>query len=230
MKKKILCIEDDLTIQTLVEASLRDYEVISVNTLMEADVLLKSRNDFSALLIDIQLPDGDGLRFLTQITNNDKYKNVPTMILSHHADISNKVMAFSFGADDFIGKPFDPIELHARVSAKVRKRDNETENVQTKKIGDLLIDFNRQKAFHFHKGKETDLNLTSIELKILSLLTKRLEHVYSRDQIMDQVWGQTNISDRTVDSHVAHLRQKIEVTTASIETSKNFGYRAVLKK
>lgn len=229
MRKKVLCIEDDATIQTLVEVALPDYELVCASTLGEAKSLL-AKVDFCAMVIDIQLPDGDGLRFLTQIHKEDKAKRIPVLILSSHTEISNKVMAFSYGADDFVGKPFDPIELNARLSAKVRKSTNEDEESQLRRFGNLLLDFFRQKAFRMTNGIEQDLGLTSIELKILSLLTKRTEQVYSREQIMNQVWGDTFIADRTVDSHIAHLRQKIDGTPVEIVTAKNFGYRAVVKK
>lgn len=229
MKRRILCIEDDPTIQALVEGALPDFEVIPVFSLKEAEKKIKE-TEFSALLVDIRLPDGDGLRFLTTLSSNDRTKKIPILVLSDHSEISNKVMAFSFGAEDFIGKPFDPIELNARVTAKVKRRENEKEETQSRKLGNVLLDFGRQKVFFVSSGNEKDLGLTSIELKILSTLTKRLEQVYSREQIMDQVWGETFITDRTVDSHVAHLRQKIQETAVSVETAKSFGYRAVLKK
>jgi DNA-binding response OmpR family regulator len=228
VKNKILCIEDDLTIQTLVAASLKEFEVICVSLLSEADAILKTIS-FAAILIDIQLPDGDGLRFLTKISQNENYNKIPTMILSGHTEITNKVTAFTFGADDFIEKPFDPLELNARITAKIRKFQTGLEKFKNRTVGDILIDSDRQKVFKLDKGREKDLNLTSIELKILSLLTKRLEQVYSREQIMTQVWGETFITDRTVDSHIAHLRQKIDTTKIQIDTAKNFGYRAILK-
>lgn len=228
MKNKILCIEDDVTIQTLVEASLNAFEVICVQTLKEAEETLRA-TEYSAILIDIQLPDGDGLRFLAKLSHDQKFNRIPMLIFSDHSDISNKVMAFTFGADDFIAKPFDPIELNARISAKIKKQILDTENSRNRKLGNVLIDFDRQKAFLVDRAKESDLGLTGIELKILSLLTKRPEQVYSREQIMDQVWGQTFITERTVDSHVAHLRQKIENTKLQIETAKSLGYRAVLR-
>ncbi len=228
MKKHILCIEDDDTIQTLVEVSLTDYLVHKAKSLKEAEKEL-SQYSFSALIMDIELPDGDGLRFLSQIMQQEKYKKIPVLVLSHHVEISNKVMAFSVGAEDFIGKPFDPIELNIRLTAKIKRRDAEQDEQKIRKIADVLLDFDRQKSFQVVGFKEVDLNLTSIELKIFSTLTKRLEQVYSRDQLMNLVWGETFISDRTVDSHIAHLRQKIEPTAIAIETSKNFGYRAAMK-
>ncbi len=104
------------------------------------------------------------------------------------------------------------------------------EDNQVRKVGDIEIDFNRQKAFHIISFKEKDLNLTAIELKIFSILTKRLEQVYSRDQLMTLAWGDTFISARTIDSHIAHLRQKIESTKVLVNTSKNFGYLATIRK
>jgi two-component system phosphate regulon response regulator PhoB len=229
MKQRVLCIEDDPTIQTLVEASLLDFEVVPAFSLKEAESKLSELN-FAALLIDIQLPDGDGLRFLTKLVADPKYKKIPVLILSNQVAVSNKVLAFSLGAEDFVGKPFDPIELNARVTSKVKKRNAETEEAQTRKLGNVLIDFTRHKAFMVAGGTEKDLGLTGIELKILSLLTRRLEQVYTREQIIDQVWGETYITDRTVDSHMAHLRQKIQETSLSVETAKGLGYRAIVKK
>lgn len=229
MKDKVLCIEDDPTFQALVSASLKDQQVLCAPHLSKAKDLLK-QHQFAAILVDIELPDGDGLRFLSDLGQEfPECARLPLFVMSGHDQISNKVMAFSIGAEDFISKPFDPIELSARVSAKIRRNKAVEGQNQRRNHGNLLIDFDRQKAFRVDVGLETDLQLTSIELKILGLLTKRLDQVYSREQILNQVWGETYVSDRTVDSHVAHLRQKIEGTQLAIETSKNFGYRASLK-
>lgn len=213
--------------QILIQESLSDYSVVCVARISEAVEELRKKT-FVALLIDVQLPDGDGLRFITQLLGDKKLKGIPILVLTGHTEISNKVMAFTLGAEDFIAKPFDPIELKVRVDAKVRKYKNEIGESRILEIGDIILDFARQKALKVHNGKETDLLLTAIELKILRLLTKRLEQVYSREQILDQVWGETFIADRTVDSHVAHLRIKIEGTQIKIETVKNLGYRAIV--
>jgi two-component system KDP operon response regulator KdpE len=228
MKDSILLIEDDLTIQTMVRLALSSYQVFQAPTLQEAKSLLKDKK-FSAILIDIGLPDGDGLRLLNELASQNNRDPIPLLILSGKSDISNKVAAFSFGAEDFIAKPFDPLELQARVSAKIRKNQERGPHRGSRAFGDLILDLDRQKAFHQDKGIETDLQLTSLELRILNLLTHRLENVYSREQILQQVWGDTFVSDRTVDSHIAHLRAKIRPTHLNVETAKNFGYRAVLR-
>lgn len=227
MRTKILSIEDDITIQALIEASLSEYQLVKVANLQEAQKELE-QNHFDALLLDIELPDGDGLKFYTKLAQEIKYKKIPTLFLTAHDDISNKLIAFSIGAEDFITKPFNPLELNARITSKLKKAQNQVESFKTRHIGDLEIDFDRQRAFRNINGKQKDLLLTAIEFKILTLLSKRLEQVYSRDQILTAVWGQTSITDRTVDSHVAHLRNKLTGATVLIDTVKNFGYRLIL--
>jgi DNA-binding response OmpR family regulator len=228
MRLKVLCVEDDFTIQVLIEESLPEFDVITAANLKMAEIEL-AKHVFDAILLDIELPDGDGLKFFTKLTHDHKHKKVPTLFLSSHSDITNKLMAFSIGADDFITKPFDPRELHARLISKVKKMQSEEEIKKIRRIGNLEIDFDRQKVFHLSKEKQKDLSLTAIEIKILTMLSKRLEQVYSREQILTSVWGETTITDRTVDSHIAHLRTKISDSNVVIDTVKNFGYRIVLR-
>lgn len=228
MPFKILSIEDDLTIQALIEQSLKDCDIVTSANLHDAEKEL-SKTIFDAVLIDIELPDGDGLKFYTRMIHDKNLKEIPTLFISSHDDISNKLIAFSFGAEDFITKPFNPLELNARVSSKIKKKQNELDDKKIRKVGDLKIDFNRQNVFQNIKGKENSLDLTSIEFKILTLLTNRSEQIYSREQILDSVWGNTAITDRTVDSHIAHLRTKISNSSVIIETVKNFGYRFILR-
>ena len=228
MKTRILSIEDDLAIQALIEQSLKQFCVVPAENLKNAEDEL-SKSNFDAILFDIELPDGDGLRFFTELIQNEKYKKIPTLFITAHNDIATKLMAFSIGADDFLTKPFDPLELNARVTSKIKKSKQDIEDKRIQKVGDLEIDFDRQKVSHIKNGKQTDLSLTGIELKILTYLSKRIEQVYSREQILSEVWGLTHITDRTVDSHIAHLRTKIENTSVAIDTVKNFGYRVLLK-
>lgn len=226
--RKVLCLDDDETTQAVVASCLTDFHVVKSLSVKEAEEQIK-HHEFVGLLIDIQLPDGDGLRFLNQFYNEPKNRKVPVLVLSEHFEIANKVMAFTLGAEDFISKPFDPIELNVRLSAKVSRREADQDLLSQRQVGDVLIDFGRQKTYKLTDHHEEELHLTCTEMKIFSVLTRRLEQVFSRGQLMNMVWGETFISDRTVDSHVAHLRQKIEGTQVAIETSKNLGYRALLR-
>jgi len=228
MRTKVLCIEDDLDIQALIELSLKEFSLSFVSTLKEAEGIL-AEHSYDAILLDIELPDGDGLKFFSKLTHDLDFKKIPTLILSGHDGIDNKLLAFTIGVDDFITKPFNPLELKARISSKIRKKHEEKEAQKLRLIGDLQIDFDRQKAVQIASGQEHDLLLTTIELKILSLLSKRKEQVYSRPQILQSVWGDIKITDRTVDSHIAHLRNKISASRVIIDTVKNLGYRLIVK-
>ena len=163
MRFRILSIEDDPIIQTLIEQSLKEYLVVSATTLKDAQIEL-SKSDFDAILFDIELPDGDGLHFYTKLSQDPKYKKIPTLFLTGQSDISTKLMAFSVGADDFLTKPFDPLELNARVTSKIRKKNSDVEEKKVRKVGDLEIDFDRQKVFHIkhlRKPKVEKNNLNS---------------------------------------------------------------------
>jgi two-component system OmpR family response regulator len=226
MHPRVLVVDDDLIIQAVARTSLKEFEVVQASDMAEARALF-SHQDFSAILIDISLPDGDGLRLLNEIKSIQKFKNTPVFMLTGKTDIQNKIMAFSVGAEDFISKPFDPLELYARVSAKIARATQELHSLKTKVIGNLKIDLDRQSAFLTKNGSDTDLALTSKEFKILVLLTQRLEMVFSREQILERIWGNTHVSDRTVDSHMAHLRQKLAGTSIELDTIKNVGFRAL---
>lgn len=229
MREKILCIEDDPTTQTMIKSSLRNFNIVIANNLHEAELEI-DKGVFVAALFDIQLPDGDGLRFYSKLKQNSKLKDTPVLFLSGQNDISNKLLAFSIGADDFITKPFDTLELNARVLSKINKSQNIIEEKNTRILGDVEIDFGRQKVSQIVNGKEIDLLLTAIEQKILILLSSRLEQVFSREQILNKVWFDAHITDRTVDSHIAHLRNKLKKTLILINTVKNFGYKLTVNK
>ncbi len=221
--KSVLCIDDDIVIQTLVLECLKDFEIKAVGTVQQAYDILESQT-FDAILLDIQLNDEDGLRILDKVSKKDGFfNNTVLFILSSNKDIAKKMMAFSLGADDFISKPFDPLELEIRLNARLKKI---SAPLDVRNIGDIAIDFQKQKVFIIRIDKKEDLNLTAIELKILVYITSQLERVFSRQQIINEVWENLTVTERTVDSHIAHLRKKLEGSKISIITSNNFGYFA----
>lgn len=228
MRLKILSLEDEPTIQEVIRQSLRDYDVTVVSTVKQAELAIEKQK-FDAILVDIELPDGDGLHFYTRAVQDPNFKDIPCLFITGKTEISLKLMAFTVGADDFLTKPFDPSELNARVTSKIRKHQLNQIQKNSKRVADVEIDLDRQKAIQIQETQERDLGLTAHEFKILSLLSRGLERVYSREQILSEVWGNTSITDRTVDSHIAHLRQKISTTAISIETVKGLGYRLIKK-
>ena len=227
MKNKILCIEDDKTTQQIVKHALADYNVIMASTLLEAEDKIKG-SELSAAIFDIKLPDGDGIHLYSRLRQLTQLKNIPVIFLSGNDDLSNKLLAFSIGADDFISKPFDPLELSARITSRINKNYISDTERKTRQLSDLMIDLDRQKVLLLKDNTEIDLQLTAIEQRILILLSSRKEQVFSREQILNHVWKDAHVFDRTVDSHIAHIRNKIKNTGVKIATVKNFGYKLTI--
>lgn len=225
---KVFLVEDDMFVYELVKIALKDYEIIHSATLKDAESKLNA-HVYSFIILDLNLPDGDGLRFLAKIREVEVLKNVPITILSAEEGISHKVMAFDYGVDDYILKPFDPVEFRARINSRVKKyQESKTEQTRVS-VAELQIDLQLFKAFIKTDGAEIDLNLTPLEIKILFLMAQKPDRVFTREQIMEYLWKDTFVSDRTVDSHIAHIRQKIQSSTVSIETVKGVGYKVVKK-
>lgn len=223
---EILAIEDNAEIQILIEAALDQHHVVRALNLAEAKAHLE-KTKLDLILLDVELPDGDGLRFLTQFAANGAPR-VPIFILTAQADTANKVIAFSLGADDFVSKPFDPIELRARVDARLRKMRTQTDNQAILKLRDVRIDVPRQRVFIVHDGQEDPISLTSLEFRLLLVFAGARERVFSREELLDRVWGnEVSVTDRTVDTHVGHLRKKMQKSTLKIETVVNEGYRLI---
>lgn len=222
--KKILYIEDTQECQLILQNILKDYQVIICNSLKEAETTLKT-GPFEAIILDIELPDGDGLRFLAEIPEVQK-KQTAIFIISSKTALANKAMAFTYGADDFIGKPFDPIELKLRVDAKIRKIQEQAHQSENFTIEDLMVNVAEQRLYHETAGKTTHINFTSLEFRIFTFLSKNKNKVISRDEIINHIWGgRVYITDRTVDAHIAHIRKKIQSSRVKIETVFGTGYK-----
>ena len=226
--QKLLLVEDNEVMRVLAANTLKEFSLSMVSTLKEAQTLILT-NTFDLILLDIGLPDGDGLAFLNQLSTGPG-THTPVIIISGKNDIANKVTAFSFGAEDFISKPFDPIELKARVSAKLKKIEQAKANSDSLKIGDLLITVSNQKVVIQSNGVEqAPIDLTTLEFKLLLSLAKHPERVYSREHLLSEVWGDDlSVTIRSVDTHVAHLRKKIHKSKVKIDTVIRSGYRLLV--
>ncbi len=227
--RNMLVIEDNAEMRILVEAALDEYQVTFSPSLKDAkEALLKRR--FDLILLDLGLPDGDGLRFLAELSGQAETKDIPVIILTGKSETVNKVMAFSIGAEDFVSKPFDPLELKARVSAKLRKSEKQQQLAEVLRAGDLKIDVLKQKVWIQKNAETTEaIDLTSLEFKLLLNFARAPERVFTRDFLLNEVWGMNvSITDRTVDTHVGHLRKKLARSKTKIETVIGSGYRFLL--
>lgn len=220
---KILCVEDNPEVRILVEAALSPMEVMFATTVHAAREMLEVGR-FDLIILDLELPDGDGLKLLTGI------QSTPVFILTGKGEIANKIIAFSVGADDFITKPFDPLELKARVNGKIQKSQKAVSEADQFKVGDLLISVSKQKIWQQKGDEKTEIVTTAREFRLLLVFARSPERVFSRDQLLNEVWGtEANVTDRTVDTHVGHVRKKLKNSKRiKIETVIGEGYRLVL--
>jgi DNA-binding response OmpR family regulator len=229
MTQKILLVEDSPQVQIVVEASLKDFDVVGCSTIKDAEKLLRSEI-FSCMILDIELPDGDGVSFFSKLQTDPKFKSIPTIFLTGKGDLSKKLAAFSLGAEDFVTKPFEAAELAARVQARIKK------NQQTRQTGDVTIQDlsllkDQMKIVIKGANGPSSLSLTALEFKILNLLLRNIDRIFERDTIIDEAWGSgVTVVDRTVDAHISHLRKKLAPSMVTIEAIPGVGYKAVVKK
>ncbi len=232
-KSKInsLLIEDNLSSQTTVKSALQDVaEVTVLNSGDQALKLLKTQ-PFDLLILDVGLPDIDGFQLCTLIRNDPSLSRLPIILLTGRDGDADRIMGLTLGADDYITKPFVPGELRARVLALIRRSSqSEPQSSQALKknleISDLSLNIETQRAIVSEDQKEHLINLTAIEFKILKLLMSSVDRVFSRNEIIDLVWGNsTFITERTVDTHMSKLRKKLKSAGDLIKSVHGSGYR-----
>jgi len=226
--QKILVIDDAEEIAVSVEAALSSslVDVDAAYTVKEA-LAKTSAYLYDLIIIDIMLPDGDGFDLLLKIRNLEGYAQVPVVFLTGREDVSSVVSAFSLGAEDYIVKPFHLLELRARIERRLVHREVKPVNQGSEDqiiAGQLVISPLSQRVKL--RGKADFIPLTAREFKILLLLVKSPDHVFSRKNILDKVWGSDiTVTDRTVDAHICYLRKKLQQFSGSIESVSGEGYR-----
>lgn len=229
---KILCVDDSVEFFLYLEKAMKEHSLTHTMNLNDAFKLVQNgRESFDLILLDVGLPDGNGIKAITGLKDSFPLKNVPIIILSSDGDVLSKVAAFGLGADDYVQKPPDMSELKARVDARLRTANAEQKNINHIQIGDLVIDSDRMAIEHLspRQGKNV-IELTPSEFKLLKLLCQRPGQVFTRDHLIDQIWGVSKyITQRTVDAHVSHLRKKLRNSRVKIETVLSMGYKVEIK-
>lgn len=224
---KVLFIEDDATTQTLLRLALRGYCFDMAETIEKAqDLLHKKGSLYDAILLDINLPDGNGLDFLTSMKGDRAFNDTPLFVLSGENNILSKITAFDHGADDYIIKPFDPLEVQARLDSRIKKSKGEKRDFS---VGDLHFNTSNLTVSKLESGLHNELDLTRKEYELLLLFLKNLEIVFSRQALLEKIWKESNVFDRTIDSHIAKLRKKIQNSSVEIATRKGLGYYSRLR-
>jgi len=180
-----------------------------------------SRERPSLILLDLMLPDTDGLEVCRQIRRSDTLAGIPIIMLTAKGAESDKIAGLELGADDYVTKPFSVKELVARVHAVLR-RPGGGEPGPRIAVGTLVIDLEK---FEVTAGG-SKVDLTATEFKILQLLASRKGRVFTRDQILDFLWGSEKaVIDRTIDVHIRNLREKLGEAASLIKNIRGVGYK-----
>ncbi len=221
----ILVVEDEKEIRDLLAHYLRKEGFTPILAPDGEAAILKAKKEKPDLvLLDILLPKADGLEVLRAIRTSPEISGTPVVMLTAKGDETDRVVGLELGADDYIPKPFSPREVVARIKA-VFRRSRPGDRVQefaALEYGDLRMDVAR----HEVRFRGKPVSLTAKEFRILQALLASAGRVLSREAILRKVWGEdTHVIDRTVDVHIAKLRQKIPLLAKAIETVKDVGYK-----
>tara|TARA_E500000331_G_C17249247_1_gene710397 strand:+ start:1525 stop:2214 length:690 start_codon:yes stop_codon:yes gene_type:complete len=225
-RSKVVVIEDEPDLVEVVSYNLKreGYQVASA---MRGDEGLNLvRNQSPALVIlDLMLPGMDGLSVCQQMKADPITRDIPIIIVSAKGEESDVVIGLGMGADDYLGKPFGPRELLARVKAVLRRGAVRNENQKERiVVGELLID----SARHEVRVSDQLVKLTATEFKVLYQLVSHPGRAFSREQLLNRVVGEgVVVVDRNIDVHIRSIRKKLRVCSQMIQTIRGVGYRFV---
>lgn len=223
MNKLVAVVDDEPDILELVSHHLEKAN-FRVEEFQDADSLLKflEKRVPDLIVLDLMLPDADGFEVCKYLKKKVSSASIPIIMLTAKGDETDRVLGLELGADDYVTKPFSPKELVARVKAVLRRKEPQ-EVTQRIEIGGLLvIDPEKYTVF----VAESRIDLTPTEFRILRLLASKKGWVFSRDKILDHLWGDEKIVlDRTIDVHIKNLRDKLGKAGTLIKNVRGVGYK-----
>lgn len=220
----ILIVEDDISILNMLR-ELLEQSNISVLTATDASGAqsLVSQSSPDLILLDWMLPDMSGAEWVRRLKRDERFAPIPIIMLTARGEEEDKVRALDMGVDDYITKPFSPRELIARIKAALRRRINVSTQGRIGSAGiELVLDEHRVLI------GDRDVPLSPMEYRLLEFFISHPEKVYSRSQLLDNVWGRSVfIEERTVDVHIRRLRKTLAEhdRDSVIQTVRGFGYR-----
>ncbi len=225
MSRKVLVVDDEKLIVKGVRFSL-EQDGMEVDCAYDGEEALEKikSNEYDIVLLDIMLPKLDGFQVCQQVR---EFSDVPILMLTAKGDDMDKILGLEYGADDYITKPFNILEVKARIKAITRRTGKSAKQKKDEailKALDLILDTDSKRL---HIG-DKEINLTSKEFDVLELLVKNPDKVYSREKLLNLVWGSQYPGDvRTVDVHIRRLREKIEINPSEpkyVHTKWGVGY------
>lgn len=225
MGKKVLVVDDEKLIVKGVRFSLQQ-DGMEVDCAYDGEEALEKikANEYDIVLLDIMLPKLDGFSVCQQVR---EFSDVPILMLTAKGDDMDKILGLEYGADDYITKPFNILEVKARIKAITRRTGKSAQQKKDDtmiKVSDMTLDTDSKRLYI----KDKEINLTSKEFDVLELLVRNPDKVYSREKLLQLVWGSQYPGDvRTVDVHIRRLREKIEVNPSEpkyVHTKWGVGY------
>jgi len=224
--KKILIVEDNKEIADLLSLALKEvgFQTEIRESLSQAYVYLSTSPEIDLLLLDLILPDGDGLNLLKFVRSSYKYKNLPVVIVSAKGQELDRILGFELGADDYVVKPFSLREVVLRVKRLLTKREEFPLTYVV--CGPFILD--KEKKAIYLDGKLLDL--TSTEFKILSSFIENPHKLFSRDELLEIIWGnEKDYYSRVLDAYICRIRGKLGERGKLLQTVRGLGYRLVIE-
>lgn len=224
---KILIVDDDKDIVELLSIYVKNegYDVEKAYNGKEAITKINTNPDIDLMILDVMMPQLDGMAVVRAVRKDSQ---IPLLMLSAKTDDLDKIQGLVQGADDYVTKPFNPLEVMARVKSLLRRSQHEVKNNEPDQIevGSLII---KKDSHEVETVNGKEISLTALEFGILYLLASHPNRVFSADEIFERVWQQESVvSAKTVMVHVSHLRDKIEEATGGekvIQTVWGVGYK-----
>ena len=225
MDAKILIVEDERDIADLLRYNLQEAGFKTDYVRNGADALQRAvEKTPDLILLDLMLPEVDGMIVCRLLRNDPRTKNIPIVMVTAKTEEKDRVAGLELGADDYITKPFSPREVVLRVSAVLRRIQigKQTESTKQIETHGVTIDLDKHQVL----TESGPIDLTATEFKLITLFARSPGRVFTRDILMDVIWGQDYYGiDRTVDTHVSRLRGKLGEFGKHIETVHGVGYR-----
>ena len=224
MAANILIVEDEESILELIAINLHQAgfnPIRSLNAEYAENIISEALPDL--IILDWMLPGMSGVEFAKRVRGNSNTKKVPIIMLTAKSDESNKLKGLEIGADDYMTKPFSPKELIARIKAVLRRKTPELVD-EPISIRGLTLNPNK----HLLQYNNKTITIGPTEFKLLNFFMKNPDRVFSRNQILDKIWGnKSDIDDRTVDVHIKRLRDTLKMSgqESLIKTIRGIGYR-----
>jgi DNA-binding response OmpR family regulator len=222
MSRKALVVDDEKAIVKGIKFSLEKDDIVVDCAYDGQEALEMAREgNYDIILLDVMLPGLSGFEVCQQIR---EFSDCPIIMLTAKGDDMDKILGLEYGADDYITKPFNILEVKARIKAIIRRTNRKTETAKVMTFGELKLNEEYRRVF----VKDREINVTSREYELLELLASTPGKTYSREELLEAIWGKDYPGDaRTVDVHIRRLREKLEINPSEpryVRTKWGAGY------